>query len=224
LFGFRSYDPSSGRFLSRDPLWHGGGHSNLYLYVANEPVNFVDSDGLWPVWVVPVVVYFTASAVPFFVTGHDAKPHNYKVDMDLHVNTGTLTVNINDNFYKNYQVSSGNKKAMNDSSYEHVPHSGPIPRGKYSINPGDVVIWPRPWAALARGLGGSDWGHWRVAITKISFENAKLTRDKFFVHTGDTPGSAGCIDVGGGVSGSDDSEEIVNIIRGAKNTIGLSVR
>jgi RHS repeat-associated protein len=58
LFGFRSYDPLSGRFLSRDPLWHGGGHSNLYLYVANDPVNFVDPDGLWavPVWVAPVII------------------------------------------------------------------------------------------------------------------------------------------------------------------------
>lgn len=59
LFGFRSYDPSSGRFLSRDPLWHGGGHSNLYLYVANEPVNFIDPDGLLPIpipWWSPFVV------------------------------------------------------------------------------------------------------------------------------------------------------------------------
>jgi RHS repeat-associated protein len=47
LFGYRVYDPFTGRFLTRDPLWHDGGHSNLYLYVANDPVNFIDPDGLF---------------------------------------------------------------------------------------------------------------------------------------------------------------------------------
>jgi RHS repeat-associated protein len=40
----RWYDPSLQRFLSRDPI----GHSDLYLYAGNNPVNLVDPIGLVP--------------------------------------------------------------------------------------------------------------------------------------------------------------------------------
>ncbi|MBY0516993.1 MAG: RHS repeat-associated core domain-containing protein [Bacteriovoracaceae bacterium] len=42
----RYYDPSSGRFLSEDPIGFAGGDKNLYRYVLNNPVNLVDSSGL----------------------------------------------------------------------------------------------------------------------------------------------------------------------------------
>jgi RHS repeat-associated protein len=45
-FGAREYDPSLGRFLSRDPLGFGGGQLNVYDYAANDPVNFIDPSGL----------------------------------------------------------------------------------------------------------------------------------------------------------------------------------
>ncbi len=45
-FGYREYDPVSGRWLSKDPLLFGGGDSNLYGYVLNDPVNLVDPWGL----------------------------------------------------------------------------------------------------------------------------------------------------------------------------------
>jgi RHS repeat-associated protein len=41
----RYYDPSLGRFLTRDPIGILGG-LNLYGYVLNNPVNFVDPNGL----------------------------------------------------------------------------------------------------------------------------------------------------------------------------------
>jgi RHS repeat-associated protein len=44
-YEFRVYDPSSGRWLSRDPIGEAGGE-NLYGFVGNDPVNGVDLFGL----------------------------------------------------------------------------------------------------------------------------------------------------------------------------------
>ncbi len=45
-FGARDYDPSLGRWLSKDPILFEGGDTNLYGYVVQDPVNWLDSDGL----------------------------------------------------------------------------------------------------------------------------------------------------------------------------------
>ncbi|MEU8763946.1 DNRLRE domain-containing protein, partial [Streptomyces sp. NPDC048659] len=50
LMGVRLYDPSTGRFLSTDPVY--GGNANPYDYVNADPVNMFDLDGKWgmPKW------------------------------------------------------------------------------------------------------------------------------------------------------------------------------
>ena len=45
LAPFRPYDPQLGRWLSRDPIGEKGG-TNLFAYVANNPLQFLDSLGL----------------------------------------------------------------------------------------------------------------------------------------------------------------------------------
>jgi RHS repeat-associated protein len=45
-FGARDYDPDTGRFVGKDPLLFGGGDTNLYGYVANDPINWTDPTGL----------------------------------------------------------------------------------------------------------------------------------------------------------------------------------
>ena len=42
----RYYDQNVGRFISEDPLGFGGGNSNLYAYVGNNPTDFIDPFGL----------------------------------------------------------------------------------------------------------------------------------------------------------------------------------
>ena len=46
-YGFRYYDPVTGRWPSRDPIGEIGG-LNLYGFVRNTPVNLVDTDGRMP--------------------------------------------------------------------------------------------------------------------------------------------------------------------------------
>jgi len=45
LYRARFYDPSSGRFVSEDPLHFAGGDSNFYSYVGNDPVYYADPFG-----------------------------------------------------------------------------------------------------------------------------------------------------------------------------------
>jgi RHS repeat-associated protein len=46
-FGARDYDPGTGRWTSKDPAGFGGGDTNLYGYVVNDPVNSFDPNGLY---------------------------------------------------------------------------------------------------------------------------------------------------------------------------------
>jgi len=50
-FGARDYDPEIGRWLAKDPIRFNGGDSNLYGYVLNDPINFIDpkGEGAWSV-------------------------------------------------------------------------------------------------------------------------------------------------------------------------------
>ena len=58
LTHYRAYNPELGQWLSRDPIAENGG-INLYAYVLNDPVNYVDPDGRIPV---PVVIGLGALA------------------------------------------------------------------------------------------------------------------------------------------------------------------
>jgi RHS repeat-associated protein len=44
-FGARDYDPVTGR-TARDPVLFAGGQTNLYAYVGNDTINFIDPTGL----------------------------------------------------------------------------------------------------------------------------------------------------------------------------------
>ncbi len=46
-FGARDYDPYTGRWTAKDPILFEGGDTNLYGYVLNDPINFVDPKGLY---------------------------------------------------------------------------------------------------------------------------------------------------------------------------------
>lgn len=46
-FGVRDYDPEVGRWTMKDPIDFDGGDTNLYAYVANDPINLTDSSGLF---------------------------------------------------------------------------------------------------------------------------------------------------------------------------------
>ena len=46
-FGYRDYNPDTGRWTAKDPILFAGGDTDLYGYVLNDPIRFVDPVGLW---------------------------------------------------------------------------------------------------------------------------------------------------------------------------------
>jgi RHS repeat-associated protein len=45
-FGARDYEPDTGTWLSQDPIGFGGRQTNLYQYVQNNPLKYIDPRGL----------------------------------------------------------------------------------------------------------------------------------------------------------------------------------
>jgi len=46
-FGYRDYDATTGKWTAKDPIDFGGGDSNLYGYVLQNPVGGIDPSGLF---------------------------------------------------------------------------------------------------------------------------------------------------------------------------------
>jgi RHS repeat-associated protein len=44
-FGYRDYMPEIGKWTAKDPILFAGGDSNLYGYVQNDPINYIDPEG-----------------------------------------------------------------------------------------------------------------------------------------------------------------------------------
>jgi RHS repeat-associated protein len=82
-FGYRDFDPETGRWTARDPIGFAGGDTNLYGYVASDPVNFVDPTGEFAIVtavvgiaVIVAGIYAMAGAVINFAEGYkDRQAH-----------------------------------------------------------------------------------------------------------------------------------------------------
>lgn len=90
-----------------------------------------------------------------------------------------------------------------------VKDQGPIPSGNYTLNKSELTN-PGRLGDYARNLRG-DWGDWRAPLVPSS-GTQRYGRSGFFLHGGRFPGSAGCIDIGGGVSGNDQTNKLLNDI------------
>jgi hypothetical protein len=107
-------------------------------------------------------------------------------------------------------VTSGAEPHINDKASAHIPDTGPIPPGFYEANvaelsdPGGFGDWLRGWTG--------DWGDWRVPLVPLPGTET-FGRDGFFLHGGSMAGSKGCIDVGGGDSGNEDTDRLLRDLR-----------
>lgn len=105
-----------------------------------------------------------------------------------------------------YNAVSGIPDAKGNFDYsiqrQMKPDVGPIPEGKYWINPAEFWErgWYKPWMA-------ESWGDYRITIHPFpetntfgsvgSMSGLWMPRGGFFIHGGVKPGSKGCIDLTG---------------------------
>jgi len=68
--GYRFYDPNLQRWPNRDPLGEFA-DINLYCYAYCNPIDFIDPDGLWGIWIGDIQI---GIGDPDFVFGDQSEP------------------------------------------------------------------------------------------------------------------------------------------------------
>lgn len=130
--------------------------------------------------------------------------------------TGVLTINPEVSGRSTYKIpaTSGRPDCGCDASSKG---KGRIPSGGYTLNTRDLTN-PSLLGDLVRNYGrnghgglGGDWGDWRAPLTPNE-GTYTFGRRGFFLHGGSFPGSAGCIDVGGGLLGNSQTDQLMQDI------------
>jgi RHS repeat-associated protein len=104
-------------------------------------------------------------------------------------------------------ITSGKGTCTNNPACYARPSTGPLPPGEYTIDTRELSV-PNVLRALARELKGGDWGSFRTPLHPDPGTKT-LGRSGFFLHGGMFSGSAGCIDVGGGLMGDKNTEKLI---------------
>ncbi|HEX4843138.1 MAG TPA: tlde1 domain-containing protein [Limnobacter sp.] len=115
--------------------------------------------------------------------------------MSLHFDGSVLTIRTASGLLKTYNAVSGkplNKKFDYSAERQTAANQGPIPEGHYWINPSEM--WENNLIKSALRSPRSAWGDYRLTI-RVSPGTKTHGRGGFFIHGGDMPGSAGCIDL-----------------------------
>jgi uncharacterized protein RhaS with RHS repeats len=123
----RYYDPSTGRFISEDPIGFQGGDINLYAYVQNNPLMRVDPSGL--TWAT------NASFLLDFLTGGGSNNRVY----------GPNTVETQE--MQNSPGASVLRNAFNAGQNNNIAY-GTLQAAK------DTLLNPSYWSSTALQVGG----------------------------------------------------------------------
>ncbi len=147
-FGYREYDPFTGRWTAKDPIGFAGGDSNLYGYVLNDPVNLVDPDGRNPLLLF-LALYFAlgdeyANAPTSSNDIYDGMtPMN---ELGLCILGGNwYRTGKEISFGKNLRIAPfGNRTGHPTGKFPHY-HRRPKPNEKGQVPRGQGINRHRPW-------------------------------------------------------------------------------
>ena len=125
-----------------------------------------------------------------------------RTELTFDVKRGLLHVDPQTKGREPYSIpgTSGQGEGLNNPDMEGVKEVGPIPRGEWEIESKELND-PGIIKDVGRTIFKGDWGDWRIEIHPTKGTDTK-GRKGIFMHGGLFKGSAGCIDVGGGIFGS----------------------
>lgn len=113
----------------------------------------------------------------------------------LHFDGQVFKIQTATGVLKTYFAVSGkpvNSKFDYSAERQKLANQGPIPEGAYWISPAD--IWENNAIKSLLVSSRSAWGDYRITI-RVTLGTQTHARGGFFIHGGDIPGSAGCIDL-----------------------------
>ncbi len=128
-------------------------------------------------------------------------------DVSLKFNGKKLSLLKNGIEVKYWEAMSG-RKGYNFPEYQSMKGIGPLPQGKYDLKKANaqsyenIGIEDKMLGMIRRGTwpgGKKAWGEHRIWLTPQKDTNT-LGRNRFSVHGGSEFGSAGCIDLAGGMN------------------------
>ncbi len=152
--------------------------------------------------------------------------NEYDAYMIFRISAHALTIRTQKKEFT-VHATSGKGKYLNNNSIESqsASYQGVTPVGKYRIKPQEFSD-PNIIIDLKRNIiDGADWGDWRVRLHNKTDEGFNYYgRNNFFLHCGSKQGSAGCIDIGGSITGNTNTERVALVIKKSIKPILLEVR
>ena len=232
-YGARMQDPQIGRWFTIDPLASKFPHQSPYTAMDDDPINKTDPTGMAASK--PDDYYENAKGeVQWF---NNTATQIVDKNMTTWKNVGTSYVSFNGSSLDlNYQTKdangniqpnvftvpavSGRPSDAGEFDYskarQAIGSTGPLPEGKYSLNPSkvrelsvkdDIIGQGMAWTQLFGKKFGSfpggnvSWGMARMPVEPNSVNvtdpatGGIVVRTGFTVHGGTSAGSAGCIDL-----------------------------